>query len=41
MHDAYYKYYGWDDNGIPTEETLKSLGLEYLVDDVRQARKNL
>jgi aldehyde:ferredoxin oxidoreductase len=41
MQDAYYKYYGWDDNGIPTEETLKTLGLEYLVDDVQQAKKNL
>ena len=41
MHDAYYKYYGWDDNGIPTEETLKTLGLEYLLDEVQAARKNL
>jgi len=41
MQEAYYKYYGWDENGIPTEETLKTLGLEYLVDDVQQAKKNL
>ncbi len=26
--DEYYKYRGWDENGIPTEETLKKLNLE-------------
>jgi len=41
MQEAYYKYYGWDDNGIPTEATLKSLELEYLIEDVQKAKKNL
>jgi hypothetical protein len=30
---------GWDEKGVPTEETLKKLGLEYLIDDVAAARK--
>ena len=34
MQDAYYAYFGWDANGIPTEDTLKKLGLEYAVADV-------
>ena len=29
--DMYYKQRGWDDNGIPTEEKLKELGLLELV----------
>ncbi|MBF0242776.1 MAG: aldehyde ferredoxin oxidoreductase family protein [Desulfamplus sp.] len=28
MLDAYYKIRGWDNNGIPTRETLKAHGLE-------------
>ncbi len=39
MQDEYYSYMGWDENGIPMEETLKALGLEYLIDDVAAARK--
>ncbi len=31
MQDAYYAYYGWDANGIPTEATLKTLGLDFTV----------
>ena len=31
MQDEYYAYFGWDDNGIPTEETLKELGLEFAI----------
>ncbi len=27
MLDRYYKLRGWDENGIPTEETLKKLGI--------------
>jgi len=27
MLDRYYKLRGWDENGIPTAETLKSLGI--------------
>ncbi len=26
--DNYYELRGWDKNGVPTKETLKSLGLE-------------
>ena len=29
--DRYYEMRGWDENGIPTEETLKDLGLEQFV----------
>ena len=31
MLDDYYKLRGWDQNGIPTEETLKNLGLEEFI----------
>ncbi len=34
MQDDYYAYYGWDENGIPTEETLKKLKLDFAVADV-------
>ena len=34
MQDAYYAYFGWDANGIPTAETLKKLGLEYTIADI-------
>jgi aldehyde:ferredoxin oxidoreductase len=34
MQDSYYAYYGWDDNGIPTEATLKALKLDYAMADV-------
>jgi len=27
MLDEYYQHHGWDKNGIPTEKTLKRLGL--------------
>jgi aldehyde:ferredoxin oxidoreductase len=30
--DAYYKYRGWDQEGIPTKEKLKELGLEWAID---------
>ncbi|MCE5335669.1 MAG: aldehyde ferredoxin oxidoreductase family protein [Desulfobacteraceae bacterium] len=36
MQDDYYAYYGWDENGIPTEETLKKLKLDFTVADVRK-----
>jgi len=41
MQDETYAYFGWDDNGVPTEKTLKALGLDYLIDDVREAKKRL
>ena len=28
--DSYYKYAGWDSNGIPTKETLKKLDLDWI-----------
>ena len=31
--DSYYKYRGWDENGVPTKETLKRLKLHFLLDD--------
>jgi len=35
IQDDYYAYYGWDDNGIPTEATLKALGLEFAIDQIK------
>lgn len=34
MQDSYYAYFGWDANGIPTEETLKKLKLDFAVADI-------
>jgi benzoyl-CoA reductase subunit BamB len=31
--DAYYRFKGWDDQGIPTEDTLLELGLSYVAED--------
>jgi len=31
--DAYYKYKGWNNQGIPTKETLHELGLDYVSED--------
>ncbi|NPA25792.1 MAG: aldehyde dehydrogenase [Deltaproteobacteria bacterium] len=31
--DTYYKFKGWNKDGIPTAETLKSLGLDYVCED--------
>ena len=28
MLDEYYQHHGWDENGVPTEETLKRLGID-------------
>jgi aldehyde:ferredoxin oxidoreductase len=28
MLDEYYEHHGWDENGVPTAETLKKLGLD-------------
>ena len=39
MQDEFYNFVGWDEKGIPSEATLKALGLEYLIDDVAAARK--
>ncbi|MHA1390098.1 MAG: aldehyde ferredoxin oxidoreductase C-terminal domain-containing protein [Candidatus Thorarchaeota archaeon] len=32
--NAYYEYRGWDEQGRPTEEKLRELGLEWLIDIV-------
>src|SRR5512136_2653669 len=34
--DAYYKFKGWNHDGIPTRETLRELGLDYVADDFLQ-----
>jgi len=34
--DAYYQYKGWDQEGIPTQETLRALGLEYVADELNK-----
>jgi benzoyl-CoA reductase subunit BamB len=31
--DAYYKFKGWNNEGIPTKETLHELGMDYIVED--------
>lgn len=32
--DAYYGYRGWDNNGKPTQEKLKELGLDWAIDQI-------
>jgi benzoyl-CoA reductase subunit BamB len=34
--DAYYKLKGWNDQGIPTKESLHELGLDYVSEDFLQ-----
>jgi benzoyl-CoA reductase subunit BamB len=34
--DGYYKYKGWDNQGVPTKESLKELDLAYVAEDLRQ-----
>ena len=31
--DAYYEFKGWNNEGIPTKQTLDELGLNYVGDD--------
>ncbi len=31
--DTYYKFKGWNNEGIPTKETLRELGLGYVAED--------
>jgi benzoyl-CoA reductase subunit BamB len=31
--DAYYKFKGWNNDGIPTKETLHELGMDYIAED--------
>jgi len=32
MLDEYYRIVGWDQNGVPTPERLRALGLERLLE---------
>jgi benzoyl-CoA reductase subunit BamB len=34
--DAYYKFKGWNNDGIPTKETLYKLNLGYVADDLEE-----
>jgi benzoyl-CoA reductase subunit BamB len=34
--DAYYKFKGWNNDGIPTKETLHELGMGYIAEDLEQ-----
>ncbi|HUL20688.1 MAG TPA: aldehyde ferredoxin oxidoreductase N-terminal domain-containing protein [Thermodesulfobacteriota bacterium] len=34
--DAYYKFKGWNKDGIPTKETLHELGMDYIGEDFEQ-----
>jgi benzoyl-CoA reductase subunit BamB len=34
--DAYYKFRGWNNDGVPTRETLHELGLDYVAEDFEQ-----
>lgn len=33
--DDYYAYFGWDDNGVPTADCLKKLGLDFCLDSIK------
>ena len=34
--DTYYKFKGWTNDGVPTKETLESLGLDYIAQDFEE-----
>jgi len=34
--DAYYKFKGWNNQGIPTKESLHELGMDYISEDLEQ-----
>jgi hypothetical protein len=34
--DAYYKFKGWNNEGIPTKESLLELGLDYVSEEFIQ-----
>ncbi|TSA13824.1 MAG: aldehyde dehydrogenase, partial [Deltaproteobacteria bacterium] len=36
LMDAYYKFKGWDNQGIPTKESLQELDLAYVAEDFEQ-----
>ena len=34
--DEYYKFKGWNNQGIPTKESLHELGLDYVSEDLHK-----
>ena len=36
--DEYYKFKGWNEDGIPTKETLRNLDLEYIAEDFEKRK---
>lgn len=34
--DAYYKFKGWNEQGIPTKESLHELGMDYISEDLEK-----
>ena len=34
--DTYYKFKGWNSEGIPTEESLRELDLDYVYEDLKK-----
>ncbi len=34
--DAYYKYKGWNSEGVPTKESLHELGMDYVSEDLER-----
>ena len=34
--DEYYKFRGWNEEGIPTKETLHELDMDYVYEDFEQ-----
>jgi aldehyde:ferredoxin oxidoreductase len=36
VQDEYYKFKGWNNEGVPTKETLERLGLDYVSQDFEQ-----
>ncbi len=39
MLNQYYRARGWDEDGIPTFDKLKQLGLEDIISDMEEIRK--
>jgi len=34
--EAYYKFKGWNNQGVPTKESLHELGMDYISEDLEQ-----
>ncbi len=37
MLPKYYELCGWDENGVPTPEKLRELGLDFVIDELKEA----